>query len=145
MNLISWFKTLRAIVATHDAEMASLRRHMDHLDRLVRERTDIGVDAACHRSDRSHVIVVGRYRNRDYVQTYSVQPEDFIGLVEHLKAMETHGVVRYMDGPPMMKAVFERERAPQWATQGIKLPGDSAGEYQGLRPPPTTSSPRPPK
>lgn len=112
-KLVVWFKTLRAIVATHDAEMASLRHRMEGLDRLVRERTDIAVDVAVHRNDRSHVIVVGRYRNRDYVQTYSVQSEDFIGLVEHLKAMEAHGVVRYMDGPPMMKAVFERERVPK--------------------------------
>lgn len=120
MKLLTWFKTLRAIVATHDADLTTLRRRMDDLarlrdrmddlDRLVRERTDIAVDVAYQGPDRTHVIVVGRYRNRDYVQTYSYQPEDFLGLMERLRDMERHGIVRQLDGPPMVKAVFERER-----------------------------------
>lgn len=110
MKLLAWLKTLQRIVPSYDDDLAVLYRRINGLEQLLRERTDIGVDVAYTGRDRSHVIVVGRYRNTDFVQTYSLHPADFTGLVEHLKQMERHGVVRHMDAPPTMKTAFQRLR-----------------------------------
>lgn len=53
--------------------------------------------------------VEGRYRNADYVQSYTLDTPDLASLIGQLKQMERSGVVRRLDGPPMVRAVFERE------------------------------------
>lgn len=105
-KLVVWFKTLRAIVATHDADRAALHRRMDQLDRLVRERTDIAVDVRFQ--EPNYVIVVGRYKNVDYVQTYTLRTDSLGYLIDILKDMERVGCVRVVDAPPHMRAVVRR-------------------------------------
>lgn len=81
---------------------------MDALDKLIRERTEIAVDAAVVPQDTSYVITVGKYRNADYVQVFSIQGGEFYALVEQLKALRRHGVLKYADGPVLIKAAVER-------------------------------------
>ena len=117
MSLFDWFKALRAVVKNYATDMRALRqsvdeanrtlkavrRRMDKLDRLIRERTDIAVDVRF--GEPNYVIVVGRYKNADYVQTYSVKSDDLGYLVDMLKNMERHAQVRIVDAPPGMKTV----------------------------------------
>jgi hypothetical protein len=78
------------------------------LEKLVRDRTNIAVDVGFKTA--SHVIVVGRYRNADYVQTYALNMPDMGPLIAQLRQMERYGEVRRIDAPPVFKAVFEPER-----------------------------------
>ena len=103
MSLISWFKALRFVVKSYVTDMRALRRRMDELDKLIRERTDIAVDVRFR--EPNYVIVVGRYKNADYIQTYSVRSNDLGYLIDMLKNMERHAQVRIVDAPPGMKAV----------------------------------------
>lgn len=121
MNLLKWWKDLRRIVACYDIEkqlairrMAAaenatgqLRRQIASLEALIRDRTNIAVDVGFKTA--SHVIVIGRYRNADYVQSYSLSTDDLGHLIEHLKAMDKTGQVRRVDAIPSFKAVYERE------------------------------------
>ena len=103
MKILNWFKALRFVVKSYVTDMRALRRRMDELDKLIAERTDIAVDVRFR--EPNYVIVVGRYGNTDYVQTYSVKSDDLGYLIDMLKRMERHAQVRIVDAPPGMKAV----------------------------------------
>lgn len=105
--MLKWLKKLIAIVAGYDADIRNAHARIADLERLVRDRTNIAVDVGF--KSASHVIVVGRYKNADYVQTYTLDTPDLASLIGQLKQMERCGVVRRLDGPPMVRAVFERE------------------------------------
>jgi hypothetical protein len=80
---------------------------MMQLGLLVRERTNIAVDV--NFKSANHVIVIGRYRNSDYVQTYSIPEKDLFNIIAELKEMEKYGNAKRIDAPPIFKAVFERD------------------------------------
>lgn len=103
---MKWIKKLLRIVRDYDNDLARIKTSMATLDRIVRDRTDIAADV--HVRGHNHIIVVGRYKNRDYVQAFTVLGDDLPHLIETLKQMERHGVVRTLDAPPQFKAVFER-------------------------------------
>jgi hypothetical protein len=105
--MIAWIKKLLSIVKSYDSDLRRSRVMISDLEAIIRDRTDIAVDVGFR--DASHVIVVGRYRNTDYIQTFSVNTPDLAHLIDRLHAMERHGVVRRIDAPPSVKAVFHRE------------------------------------
>jgi hypothetical protein len=112
--MLNWLKKLRRIVADYDRDLESLaaavkaeRAQRQALETILRERTDIAVDVGF--KSPSHVIVVGRYKDQDFVQTYSIATPDLAALIDQLKAMERYGVVRQIDAPPQFRGVVKRE------------------------------------
>jgi hypothetical protein len=105
--MLKWLKKARLIVAGYDAELRSIHRRIDDLDALVRDRTNIAVDVGFRSA--SHVIVIGRYKNNDYIQTFSVEHDDLTLLVDRLRQMERHGEVRRVDAPPPLRGAFARD------------------------------------
>jgi short-subunit dehydrogenase involved in D-alanine esterification of teichoic acids len=104
------FKRLKQffkVVRTFDADILNLHRRIAALEDLVAHHTDINVDV--NYAGLSHVIVMGRYRNNDYVQTFAVNEQDLNGLIDRLKQMERYGTVNRIDSPPMFQAIFKRE------------------------------------
>jgi len=106
--MLKWIKKLKTIVARYDNDFSKEHARIMELEKLIRERTNIAVDVGV--AGTSHVIVVGRYRNVDYVQTYALNTPDLATLIEQLQQMERYGVVRRVDAPPQFRAVFERVR-----------------------------------
>lgn len=107
--MFTWIKKLKAIVATYYTNLDGLHSRIDRLDALVRDRTDISVGVSLTRKNPSQVIVTGQYRNSDYVQVFNVDTDDLAHLIDMLRDMQRHGVVRRVDAPPGFKAVFDRE------------------------------------
>lgn len=107
--MFTWIKKLKAIVATYYVNLDALHSRIDKLDALVRDRTDISVDVSMTRKNPSQVIVTGQYRNSDYVQVFNVDTDDLALLIDMLRDMQRHGVVRRVDAPIGFKAVFNRE------------------------------------
>jgi len=128
--MIKWFKTLFRIVRDYDAVQNDTNnafvkafRQIDGAitdssmavdraiaaEQVIRERTDVSVDAHYRSPAPSTVIVAGRYRNQDYVQVYGFDHDDFEYLVRHLKDMERHAAIRRIDGPPMIRDIMEHE------------------------------------
>ena len=103
--MLKFLKKLVFIVNNYDSNLKHAHARIASLEKVLAERTTIGVDVSFHNDN--HIIVVGRYRNRDYVQTFSVRTEDMRGFIEHLKEMERYGSVKYVDAPPSFKAVIE--------------------------------------
>lgn len=104
-RMIMWFKKLTSIVANYDNDKNRLNSDMKALEKLMKDRTDIAVDIGLR---ESHVIVVGKYKNTDYVQTYIFRNQDFIQIVEYIKRMERYATVRQIDAHPQIRAIVKK-------------------------------------
>lgn len=136
MNPIQWIKTFIRVVREHDRqsrgtlsrfeaieqELAEARRLMRNaikeaqdsraaatklLDE-IRQATDIAVDVG-FKKEMTTVITVGHYRGGDYVQAFSIAPDDMAGLLDQLHRLERTGVIRRLDAPPEFRAFALRE------------------------------------
>lgn len=106
--MLKWLKKLKAIVAGYDADLRNAHARITELEKLVKDRTNIAVDVGFRSA--SHVIVIGRYRNADYVQTFEMDTPSLGGLIDQLRERERYGKVARVDAPPVFRAVFERDR-----------------------------------
>ena len=126
MGPLRWLKTLFAMVRHYKAEqkdLFALGSKVDDQDaktqelvELIRSRTEINVDVG-FRGDPNTVIVLGRYRDGDFIQTYQLRTDSFGQLVDHLREMEEHGHVCRVDAPPQMKHFIEHlhhMHGPTW-------------------------------
>jgi hypothetical protein len=105
--MIKWFKELLFVVRNYRQSQSWLENELATTNKVIRERTDIHADIR-YKSE-NQIIVVGRYRDRDYVQTYSVNGGDFKALIEQLRDMQKYGHIGRIDAPPQMRAVFDNE------------------------------------
>lgn len=113
MSLFSWFRTLRRIVREYDREQQSVARTVATLTKetqsavkLIRERTEVHADIGFQGST---IIVCGRYKNRDYVNVFSLPEKSFALIVEALKLEARHGRACVIDAPVGLKTVINRE------------------------------------
>lgn len=109
--MMAWLKRLNYIVNNYDTDKIDMLDRLRACDlrikdgvNIIKERTSIHADVNFNSRDDSQIIMIGRYRNNDYIQTFSVNRGDFEGLLEQLRQMEKYGVVRHVDTVPMMKA-----------------------------------------
>lgn len=87
--------------------LVAFQREIGEFRKLIRERTTIGIDISAPPDD-SYVIVIGSLNGVDYVRTYSVTPNQLSHIVDVLTHIKKQGRLRYIDAPPMVRAVLER-------------------------------------
>jgi len=119
--MVKWFKKLLRIVKNYDADnvlaytktdtklrelRASLHARIKTNEQFIRERTDVSADIHCREGAHNTIIVVGRYRNRDYVEVFSVQ-DDLSGFISQLRDMQRYATIRHVDAPPSMRAFID--------------------------------------
>ena len=85
---------------------AALESHVRTLRTNLKASTDISVD--CHMDGMNTIIVIGRYQNADYIQTYDIRMKDLQELVDYLRVLENHGTVRRIDAVPGFRAIAEK-------------------------------------
>jgi len=108
-KIIERFKKLWAIADDYDSDIRVLERRIETATDLIRDRTNVHVDIAPSARQPHQVIVIGRYRGKDYIQTYSIHEDSFVGLVHQLKDMERHyGAVKRVDCTPHMRVVIDQ-------------------------------------
>lgn len=115
MKLIDWFKTLRHIVANYGSDRGELYRHIDTTNQRitgVEQRmvacTTVSADISASIRDRSQVVLIGRYRNQDYVEIVDLGPGEFSDIVERVRAIRRHGREGRFDVPHGARYVFDR-------------------------------------
>ena len=109
--MLNWIKRKLGISAL-EQESADLRQqlqwHKDFVTAKVAELKEYTrVDADVGFRGNNTIILTGVYRNRAYVQFYDLGDGEFIRLVEHLKGMKGHALIRHIDAPPHFKGMFE--------------------------------------
>ena len=76
-------------------------RKMHELKQYTRVDADVGIRG------NNTIILTGVYRRRAYVKFYDMGDANFIDLVEQLKEMRKHSLIRHIDAPPNFKGVFD--------------------------------------
>jgi hypothetical protein len=141
--MIKWFATLLDIVKNYDSLRAevysnqkccnwlndkidetekAVDRHIDSIQyqvteavQTIKDRTELHVDVnPSTRGDPHQIIMIGNYRGRDYIQTFSVHPEEFRELVHRFTDMQKYAHRGRIDAVPEMKAIINEESMKWW-------------------------------
>lgn len=109
--MLHWIKWKLGILALEhkNTELRNqLQLHKDFVTTKIAELKEYTrVDADVGFRGNNTVILTGVYRNRAYVQFYDLGDGEFARLVEHLKDMRSHALIRHIDAPPSFRGSFE--------------------------------------
>lgn len=116
MKLIDWINELRYIVANYSTNRAVVNRQLlataqqiNAVERIMRERTEVSVDAPVYRGQPATVVMVGRYKGNDFVEIYQILPEDFSSLVDHLRHASKYAKVNRVDAPFQLREYIKKD------------------------------------
>jgi len=92
-----------------------LSNRIEEAIKFIKDRTEVSADVSPsswyprnHRGTNT-VIVVGRYKNNDYIDVYSLNVDSFRYLIEHLRELNKHGEIHRIDAPEPFSAVIRRD------------------------------------
>jgi len=92
-------------------EMRRLALRNRDLAERIGDRTMVHCDV--HMQHASSVIVIGKYRGKDYVRCFSVNAKSIPELIEQLKQMERYAHIGRFDMPgiyPNVSTVYPHDR-----------------------------------
>jgi len=106
--LKSFIQKLLAPWKSHPERIDDLLDEIRNAKLMITERTTVHADVH-FKSGLDNIIVVGRYRNHDYVRCFEVESKDFHEFVEIFRRIEPRGRVGRIDVPfPSFTGVVER-------------------------------------
>jgi hypothetical protein len=106
-HIKSFIRNAIHIVQNYQADIGQISSRINLAEKLIRERTDIHTSIGIRTGN--FVIVCGKYKNNDYIQTFEVRPNDFEYLVDKLREQRRYGITRILDAPPEFSRAFRRE------------------------------------
>lgn len=110
-QLLSRISALWRISRLYDSDIRNLERLVSKLDDRIGEHTVVHADI--HWKYRAHqIIVVGQWRDRDYVRVFSMEVRDWDSLVETLHDIERNAKVGRFDVPHSVpfSVVYKHDR-----------------------------------
>ena len=100
-------QTLRQWLSIVELEK-KLQRHQDFVTAKVSELKEYTrVDADMGIRGNNTIILTGVYRNKAYVRFYDIGDGEFQKLIEQMKHMQDHCLIRNVDQPPHIRGMFE--------------------------------------
>lgn len=76
------------------------------LDRMKELKAYTRVDADLGIRGNNTIILTGVYRNKAYVKFYDLGDGEFLKLIEQMKHMQDHCLIRNVDAPPSFHNTF---------------------------------------
>ncbi len=96
-TLLECIQELERKVQSLETAETQTRKYAMEAVKIIKERTDINVDVHSRRGFPSQAIIVGKYKNQDYVRIFDIHAEHIQHLVEQLSDMEKYATVRRVD------------------------------------------------
>lgn len=87
------------IARKYENDLKGILYRVDDLHKRMGEHTVVHADIHYRRADQ--IIVIGRYRNHDYVRVFNVDTKTFGELIEYLKRIEPQAAIGRWDLPCM--------------------------------------------
>lgn len=92
-------------------ETTELKKDSAYSRKLIREleealRANTTVDMDVNYDGHNTVVVIGKFKNNNYINMYAVYDEDFSSVVNRLNELRNRGNVRVIDCPPSVRHVF---------------------------------------
>lgn len=88
-------------------DVMQLKYDIRKAEQVIRERTDVHTDI--HYKAPSTIIMIGKYRNKDYVKVFNMEEREWIPILEGLRNMQKYGIINRIDAPPHLDVVLKRE------------------------------------
>jgi hypothetical protein len=99
----------KAIADYHDAKVAlsAIKAEYERVHAVLFDGTTIHADVHCKSDgDRNQVIVIGRYRNADYINVFDLPDNDMRHLIDTLREQSRDGRIGRIDAMPGMKQMI---------------------------------------
>lgn len=113
--MLNWIKKLFLIVKKYDSDRDRLLERIVNSEIKVRnavktiiDRTTINADIHSHPKSKNQIIVVGRYRDRDYINVFEMGGKALTDLIKQLEEMEKYGHLNVVDSPLQMREAIVR-------------------------------------
>ena len=110
--MITFLKKAYSIVRDYEKNRKADQKFalslIQNLESIIRDRTEIHADVSFAR-ESNKIILIGAYRGKDYIQTYSLPAGDFESLLHFLKEQQRYGKIGRIDTIPLFKSVIEKE------------------------------------
>ncbi len=108
LKFTNWFKTLFFIVRNYKHDISLLKKRMTDATQLIKDRTTVHADITPSNSYPHTIVLIGEYRNRDYVNVHHVDKDLFRTYIENLSDYNKHyGRRGRIDVPPTMDCVID--------------------------------------
>ena len=104
MTMIKWIKNKLGITKL-EQENQMLKYKLEKYQDFIKEYTRVDADIG-YRGNNT-IILTGVYRNKAYVHFYDIGDGEFVNLVEHLREMKDHALIRHIDKPPHFSGFFD--------------------------------------
>lgn len=85
-----------------------LLNEVSELQKVIKERTEYHVDV--HTRSNSQVILIGRFRNRDFIKCYNIPDKELDFLINHCKELEKHAQLKGLDAWPTISACIKSNK-----------------------------------
>ena len=112
---IGWFRNLFYIVGYYRSDLQMLangvdscRAHTDVVERYVKKATKVHLDIPASMEHCTKVVVIGTYRGKDHVQTFTLRPGSIHELIDQLKEMQRYAQIEFVDAPSNVSATVKR-------------------------------------
>jgi hypothetical protein len=87
---------------------SQLQSHREYVSEKIGELKEYTrVDADVGFRGNNTIVLTGVYRNKAFVRFYDLGDGEFKALVEQLKYMNDHALIRHLDAPPSFHGTFE--------------------------------------
>lgn len=109
-DFISRVKYIWNISKTLDNYHGVIAGEIRNLEKKINERTTVHADIN-YRGEYSQIIVIGRYRNKDYVRAFTIREENLSSIVDMLRTEEKYAKVGRFDmsGGMEFSVVYDRD------------------------------------
>jgi len=107
----TWVQNKLGITKLHE-EISSLQRELNYhrnfvIDKVAELKKYTVVDADIGERGNNTIILTGVYRNKAFVRFYDIGDGEFIQLINQMKYMREHCLIRNIDKPPNFHGVFD--------------------------------------
>lgn len=97
---------LAAQMQNTDNSMNRLHDQMQILLQMIKEHTSVSADI--NFSGGSYIVLVGRYKNNDYIKISPLCGSDFACFAKQLEEMERYHRIDRIDSIPRLRGAFNR-------------------------------------
>lgn len=110
-QIIERLKQIWDMPSKHERQYRDLYNYISEVHRKLNENTTVHADIGW-KDTGTQIIVIGRYRNKDYVRAFTINQESLSGLIDLLNEQEKYAKRGRFDmvGGMDFSAVYDRDR-----------------------------------
>lgn len=109
--MINWLKKKLGITRLEEENKRLKEELYSHgryvTDKIAELKDYTRVDGDIGFRGNNTIVLTGVYRNKGFVRFYDIGDGEFAGMVEQMKYMKDHALIRNIDKPPHLHGIFD--------------------------------------